>query len=352
MPKVMMVGTSESSGGGISSVIRLIKKMPVWKKYSFYWLGTQIQRGLLWKLWYAVKAAIVAPLIMWRYDIIHFHMVPGITLLIQLPELLVAKLYGKKVIMEVHIGNQLAPYAKDNFLKWWFKQADLILLLAHKWKQLFEEQYAEIQKPTDVLYNACEMVPPIPFEQKKKQIIFAGTIHDNKAPDLLLKAWFQLKDKYPNWKISFMGSGNIAQYEQMAKELNINDCVEFTGYIVGDRKKQKFHDASIYCMCSYVEGFPMVVLEAWAHSIAVITTPVGGLPDVIEEGVNCLTFPFGDADRLANQLERLICDKQLRIKLSTCGYKYAQEHFSLNIVSEQLEKIYSNLLKRKSTDYQ
>lgn len=70
--------------------------MPVWEKYSCYWLGTQIQRGLLWKLWYAVKAAIVAPLIMWRYDIVHFHMVPGITLLIQLPELLVAKLYGKK----------------------------------------------------------------------------------------------------------------------------------------------------------------------------------------------------------------------------------------------------------------
>lgn len=96
----------------------------------------------------------------------------------------------------------------------------------------------------------------------------------------------------------------------------------------------------------------MVVLEAWAHSIAVITTPVGGLPDVIEESINCLTFPFGDADKLANQLERLICDEQLRIKLSTCGYKYVQEHFSLNIVSKHLERIYSNLLKHKSTDYQ
>lgn len=352
MPKVMMIGTSENSGGGISSVIRLIKKMPVWKKYSCYWLGTQIQRGVLWKLWYAVKAAIIAPLIMWKYDIIHFHMVPGITLLVQLPELLAAKLYGKKVIMEVHIGNQLVPYANNKFFKWWFKQADLILLLAHKWEQLFKDLYAEVQKPTDVLYNACEMISAIPFEQKKKLIIFAGTIHENKAPDLLLKAWAQLKDKYPDWKISFMGSGNITQYAQMAKELNINNCVEFTGYIVGNRKKQKFHDASIYCMCSYVEGFPMVVLEAWTHSIAVITTPVGGLPDVIEEGVNCLTFPFGDENKLAFQLERLIRDEQLRIKLCTCGYEYAQKHFSLNIVSKHLEEIYSNLLKHKSTDYQ
>lgn len=350
MPKVMMIGTSENSGGGISSVIRLIKKMPIWKKYSCYWLGTQIQRNILWKLWYATKAAMITPFLMWKYDIIHFHMVPGITLLIQLPELLIAKLYRKKIIMEVHVGNQLVPYANDIFFKWWFRQADLILLLAHKWELLFKKVYIDIQKPTDVLYNACEMVPAIPSEQKKKLIIFAGTIHDNKAPDLLLKAWAQLKDKYPDWRVAFMGDGNIARYKQMSKELGVNDSVEFTGYIVGKHKYQKFHDASIYCMCSYVEGFPMVVLEAWAYSIAVITTPVGGLPDVIEEGKNCLTFPFGESEKLATQLERLICDEQLRRNISNYGYKYAQNHFSLNIVSDHLERIYSNLLKRKNID--
>lgn len=350
MPKVMMIGASENSGGGISSAIKLIKKMPVWRKYSCYWLGTQIQRGVWWKLWYAMKAAVIAPLIMWRYDIIHFHMVPGITLLIQLPELLIAKLYGKKIIMEVHIGNQLVTYANDKFFKWWFKQADLVLLLARKWKQLFEEAYTDVRTPTDVLYNACEMLPAIPFEKKKKLIIFAGTIHNNKAPDILLKAWSQLNDKYPDWKISFMGRGNIPKYERIATKLGINNSVEFTGYVVGERKNQKFQDASIYCMCSYVEGFPMVVLEAWAYSIAVITTPVGGLPDVIEENRNCLTFPFGESDKLAFQLERLICDEQLRVKISTYGYRYAQNHFSLNIVSDNLEKIYSNLMKHEYSD--
>lgn len=263
-----------------------------------------------------------------------------------------SKVVWKKVIMEVHIGNQLIPYANNKFFKWWFKQADLILLLAHKWEQLFKELYSDVQKPTDVLYNACEIVPAIPFEQKKKHIIFAGTIHDNKAPDLLLKAWSQLKDKYPDWRISFMGSGNIAKYNQMAEELNISNCVEFTGYIVGDSKKQKFHDASIYCMCSYVEGFPMVILEAWSYSIAVITTPVGGLPDVIEDGHNCLTFPFGEADKLAFQLERLISDEQLRMKIGSYGYKYAQEHFSLYVVSKHLESIYFNLLKSKRSYHQ
>ena len=339
-----MVGTSESSGGGISSVIRLIKKMPVWGKYSCYWLGTQTQRNPLWKLWHAVKAAAVAPMIMWKYDIIHFHMVPGITLLIQLPQLLTAKLFRKKIIMEVHIGNQLEPYSKDKFFKWWFRQSDIVLLLAQKWQQLFKELYSEVNKPTDVLFNACEMMPAITSEHKKHEIIFAGTINDNKAPDLLLKAWSKLSQTYPDWSVTFMGSGDISLYEHMAEELGISHCVKFTGYIRGASKERHFHDASIYCMCSYVEGFPMVVLEAWTHSIAVITTPVGGLPDVIEEGENCLTFPFGDADRLADRLKLLIDDETLRNKISAAGYRYAQEHFSLEKVSKKLDSIYLRLL--------
>lgn len=344
MAKVMMVGTSQSSGGGISSVIRLIKKMSIWGKYSCYWLGTQTQRGIIVKLCIAIKAAVIAPAIMWRYDIIHFHMVPGITLLIQLPQLLTAKLFRKKIILEVHIGNQLEPYASNKFFKWWLRQADIILLLARKWKELFKELYADVNKPTDVLYNACEMIPVISPEEKGHHIIFAGTIHDNKAPDILLKAWSKLSLNYPDWTVTFMGSGDIAKYEQMATNLGISHCVKFTGYIKGDEKERQFHDASIYCMCSYVEGFPMVVLEAWTHSIAVITTPVGGLPDAIEEGENCLTFPFGDSDSLADRLKLLIDDVSLRNKISAAGYRYAQEHFSLEKVSQKLDSIYSRLL--------
>lgn len=345
MKRVMMIGTSENSGGGISSVIKLFKKMPIWEEYSCYWLGTQIQRNKLWKLWYAIKAVVIAPLIMWKYDIIHFHIVPGITLLIQLPELLTAKLYGKKIIIEIHVGNQLIPYSTDKFFKWWLKQADLILLLAHKWKHLFKEAYKDVQKPVQVLYNACETVSITPFEQKKKLIIFAGTIHNNKAPDLLLKAWVQLKEKHPEWRILFLGNGDILKYQEIAERLGVNNCVEFIGYVTGKRKTQIFNEASIYCMCSYEEGFPMTVLEAWTYRIAVVTTPVGGLPDVIEEGVNCLTFPFGDFDKLALQLDRLICDEQFRKYVSYHGYKYAQNHFSLNIINEHLEQIYSNLLR-------
>lgn len=339
-----MVGTAESSGGGITSVIKLIKKMPVWEEYSCYWLEAQIQGTYIKKCRYALKAAIKSPFIMWKYDIIHFHMVPGISLYVQLPTLLVAKFYRKKIITEVHVGNQLDTYSNSKFFKWWLNQADLVLLLAKKWVQVFKKIYPDVTTPIDVLYNACEFQAPISLGEKKPIITFAGTIDDNKAPDLLLRAWASLKDKYPDWRLLFLGSGNINKFQRLTNDLNLSDVVEFKGQVTGRPKQTVFHDASIFCMCSYLEGFPMVVLEAWANSMAVVTTPVGGLPDVIKDGENCVTFPFGDYKVLAAQLDKIISHGELRRHISEYGYQFAQEKFSLAKINNDINNIYIKLL--------
>ena len=88
----------------------------------------------------------------------------------------------------------------------------------------------------------------------------------------------------------------------------------------------------------------MVVLEAWAHGINVVTTPVGGLPDVLEEGRNALTFGFGDWQALAAQLERLMDDPQLRREMADYSRQFVAQRFSLESISSQLEEIYASLL--------
>lgn len=343
--KVMMVGTAENSGGGITSVLKLIRKMPVWDLYSCYWLETQTQGNIVKKIGYALKAYLIATLKMKSYDIVHFHMVPGINLVIQLPVFFIAKLYRKNVIAEVHVGNQLIPYSKSYLLRWWFKNVDLILFLANKWVNLFHEIYADIKTPVNVLYNACEFIEPIPIYEKKKEIIFVGTIDDNKAPDLLIKAWAKLSTKFPEWKIKILGRGNIQKFQTLSNQLGISDSIEFMGQVTGELKETIFHNASIYCMCSYMEGFPMVVLEAWAHSISVVTTPVGGLPDVIVDGRNCMVFPFGDSDKLAEQLDILIRDNQLRSSISEYGYKSALDLFSVQKINNDIDNIYKTFEK-------
>ena len=322
----------------MASVIRLMKKMPVWEEYHCYWLGTQIQRNYAWKLWYALKAYIVALFIIWRYDIVHFHAVPDISLVIQLPVFLLAWMGRKHIIMHLHVGNQLKDHTNNSLFKWCLRRADLVILLAKKWQTLFHELYADIKTPTTVLYNACETVPEVPFEEKEKIIMMAAYFNDNKAPDLLLKAWQKIKDQYPDWRVCMLGNGEVERFRLMADEMVLQDTVTFTGYVVGKERDDYFRKASIYCMCSYEEGFPMVVLEAWTYGICVVTTPVGGLPDVLKDGKNALTFDFGDWEGLADRLSRLIEDEEERQAMVTYSRQMVYERFSLNSINRQYEE--------------
>lgn len=343
MKRVMVVGSAEQSAGGVSSVIKLMKKMPVWEEYSCYWLGTQIQRNYLWKLWYAIKGNVIALFVVWRYNIVHMHTTPDkLGLLIQLPILIWAKCLRKKVILHLHVGNQLKT-KKNSLFVFCLKRADRIVLLAKKWEKLFSTYYPEVNVPTTVIYNSCEIVPEVPFAQKDKKIMMAAWFNENKAPELLLKAWNSIRMDFPEWRVDMLGNGEVERYQAMADAMGLADTVSFTGYVTGKEREEYFRKASIYCMCSYEEGFPMVVLESWMYGISVVTTPVGGLPDVIDEGKNCLAFDFGDWEGLSKQLRMLIENEEKRKKIAEYSRQFAIMHFSKDKINEDIYLIYKNL---------
>lgn len=347
MSKVLMVGSAEQSGGGVASVLRLMKTMPFWEKYHCGWLGTQIQRGYGVKLWYAAKAYFKALFTIWQYDIVHFHTVPDkICLIIQMPVLLLTLLGKKKIIMHIHMGNQLEDHTHNKLFIWCLNRADCVVLLAKKWQNLFEVLYPNVKAKTAVIYNACAPTPAVDYSIKEKSIIFAAHLDENKRADLLLQAWNNLSYDYPDWHVTIMGNGDILRYSRLCHEMELDDSVTFTGYITGKQKDDVWNKASIYCMCSRHEGFPMVVLEAWARGVAVVTTPVGGLPDVIDEGKNCLTFPFGDANGLIKQLKRLMDSTELRIAIAGYSKEFGEKVFSPAKISKNIDELYLQILKR------
>ena len=105
-------------------------------------------------------------------------------------------------------------------------------------------------------------------------------------------------------------------------------------------------EASISVMCSYAEGFPMTVLEAWTYGAAVVTTPVGGLPDVIEDGRNCLVTDFGNEKMLAQKLEKLMTNNSLREEMVRYSHDVMIPKFSLEAINNQLQELYRELSKK------
>lgn len=91
------------------------------------------------------------------------------------------------------------------------------------------------------------------------------------------------------------------------------------------------------------EGFPMGVLDAMAYGIAVVTTPVGGINDVMSNGINGLIYDTYNINELATCLEKLIKSKEYREQLVKEADKLVENEFNINNINKQLDQIYSTL---------
>ena len=340
MKKVLVVATSHKTRGGITSVIKAHKTGEQWKKYHCKWIETHRDGNAIIKLLYFFVALAEFILLIPFYDLIHIHMAVATR---KIPFILLAKFLHKKIIIHLHVPdpNTTILSNKKNLYGWCLKNADIVITLSSQWEKLIKDTY-QIQNVITI-YNPCPIVKQSD-KPKEKIILYAGTISERKGYKDLLYSFASIVSKYPDWKVYLAGNGEIDKGNKLAKKLNIEKQVFFIGWVNGLQKDEIFNKASIFCLPSYAEGFPMAVLDAWAYGIPVICTPVGGLPDIIKDGKNCLSFKPGNRQELTQKLETLIDDDRLREKLHSESLLLANTTFNIKNINKQIEEIYNNLL--------
>lgn len=342
-PTVLIVAPAREYKGGIAAVIRQMENTSLWKRYRCHWIQTQTNKMYIKKFYWFFSSAIIALFKLPKYDIIHFHTVPGISLIVQMPIYLWALLWRKKIIVHIHVGNQLEEHANSKIFDFVLSHASTVVVLSDVWKVKMTQLFPAL-KSVDILYNPAPRAESIPYASRKgKYIIFIAYLTKNKGYDTLIEAYASLCSKHSDWDLIIAGSGETEEAKQLSEKLGISNRVVFTGWIDGSEKAKLLANASCFCMASYMEGFPMSVLEAWAYGIPVVTTPVGGLPDVLEDGVNALAFTPGHSAELAGQLEKIMQDDLLAEKLIENGKRTIASHFDLEIVARSWAEIYESL---------
>ena len=142
----------------------------------------------------------------------------------------------------------------------------------------------------------------------------------------------------------FAGNGALDEGVKLAKELGIEKQVHFKGWVSGSSKHELFSTSSIFCLPSFAEGFPMAVLDAWAYGLPVISTPVGGIPEIAIDGENMILFEPDDFVALSEKLLKLLIDKDYRNRLEIASLELAKNKFSSENITKQLNELYSSLL--------
>ena len=342
MSRVLIIATSPFTRGGITAVIKAQQKGEQWKKYHCKWIGYHIDRASWLKVLYFFYAIVRYCINLPFYQIVHCQFSLRTDAKRAYCFFKLAKLFGKKTIVHLHCGDQL-PDIWNSIYEEMFTKCDMALVLSPSIKRKVEE-YIGTAHRVEVLFNPCPTIQEItPLEKREKEILFAGTLNSNKGYADLISGFAKIAQKHPDWKVVFAGNGQLEKAKDLAQSLGIENQCQFLGWVNGEQKDAAFRRASVLCLASYQEGFPMAVLDAWAYGVPVVSTPAGGLIDIIQEGKNGLLFEAGNIDQMAEKLDKMITDTQMRERIAVESIKLSHSTFNIINLNKQLGNLYEEL---------
>jgi len=183
-----------------------------------------------------------------------------------------------------------------------------------------------------------------------------GRINPQKGQHVLLRAAARLKNRGRDIQVVFLGepqqnSAEDVRYLQLlqscARELGLQEVIHWPGYQADPNPYYAAFDVLVIpSAASASEGLPLVALEAMQWGIPVIASRVGGLPEVIRQGVNGFLVPPGDDAALAESLERVLADGALRSRLSLGARASIDSRFSVDTFNSSIRSVVSQLCRR------
>ncbi|MBM7584326.1 N-acetyl-alpha-D-glucosaminyl L-malate synthase BshA [Bacillus pakistanensis] len=178
--------------------------------------------------------------------------------------------------------------------------------------------------------------------EDEKVIIHVSNFRGVKRVQDVVKTFKNIQDHLPA-KLLLVGDGPEKTIIcQLVKELGIEGRVLLLGK--QDNLEELYSISDLKLLLSAKESFGLVALEAMACGVPCIGTNVGGIPEVIFDGVNGYICPFGDIEEISKKAIALLADKKLYKKLSNGALETARERFHSNKIVEQYETIYYDLI--------
>lgn len=166
-----------------------------------------------------------------------------------------------------------------------------------------------------------------------------GRLHEVKRQDLLIGAVADLRARSANVRLLLIGDGpEMENLTRLAETLGIRSAVVFAGYQSQPQRYLPCMD--LFALTSRLEGLPLALLEAWAAGLPVVSSDVGGIPKVVDHGVNGLLFRNGDSKGLSWSLETLLADPALAEALGRAGRDTVLRSYTLDRMAEQYERHY------------
>lgn len=348
--KLLIIGPDPvKSLGGMATVIRNILQSELLnERYDIEMYPTFIDGSLLKRGAYSLCREASFRLRRPDFDICHVHVCSKTSTWRKMRYIECLGEGSKRVVLHVHGGqydvfwNECSKAQKGKISNL-CASVGKIIVLSEEWRAFFLENRICEPSKLSVLHNAVE-IPAQPVDTRLRQdVLFLGRLDGRKSPDVLLRAAKTVLKSHPQVRFRFGGDGDITKYKVLAEELGIFDNCDFLGWTTGKQKEDAIRASRIFCLPSKHEGMPMSVLEAMSYGLTTIATPVGGVPQVIQDGINGYLMPIDDSTLLASRINELLDDSGLAARIGSAGRKTIEESFSMDSYAQKLAEMYESV---------
>jgi glycosyltransferase involved in cell wall biosynthesis len=162
---------------------------------------------------------------------------------------------------------------------------------------------------------------------------------------LLLEACALLRRRHVEFRLALVGDGPCrAELESRSMELELRDRVEFAGAADHAEVLDWWQRASVAVLSSHSEGMPVCLMEAAACGVPAVATAVGGIPELVEDGVTGWLVPADDAQAFADALQGLLADREKAAAMGRAARRRIEQHFSLPQQVDSLLRLWSEIL--------
>ncbi|MBR1144596.1 glycosyltransferase family 4 protein [Bradyrhizobium sp. AUGA SZCCT0431] len=195
-----------------------------------------------------------------------------------------------------------------------FSKAKFVIVLGRVWSDLIVTNLPELADRIIILPNSTRKQRHDFRADGPVRLLFLGRLGPAKGIGELLDS-FEIIRHRNDWQATLAGDGAVTETRILVERLGLAGRVSVPGWLDDGGVTAELQAADILVLPSWVENLPMCVVEAFAHGLAVVCTPVGALPEIVEHERTGLLVPAKNAPALAQALERLLTDPALRARL-------------------------------------
>ena len=175
---------------------------------------------------------------------------------------------------------------------------------------------------------------------RSAEVLCVGRLLRGKGLSLLFESVAQLRREGLDVVVTLVGDGPVrAELEAAVDALGLSQHVSFAGAVGQDEIRRFYERADIFCLPSFAEGIPVVVMEAMAMELPIVTTRIMGIPELVADGEEGLLAAPGRVDQLTEALRTLVCSPQERRRLGAAGRRKVVRDFDVNASARRLRAI-------------